>query len=89
LVFRVCIGSSFCGFLQVFFYILSMYLEAHCAFFDIYNIVYKKNIYRFVDFCAFFLFLDLFGVFFWYTSMYLGIVALALFMNYFTHKKKG
>ena len=66
-----------------------MYLEAYCAFFDIYNITYKKKSIALWIFVFFFLFLDLLGVFFWYTSVYLGIAALALFLNYFTHEKKG
>jgi hypothetical protein len=36
-------GFSFCGITLIFLYILSVYLEAHCAFFDIYNITYKKK----------------------------------------------
>jgi hypothetical protein len=36
-------GFSFCGITLIFLYILFVYLEAHCAFFDIYNITYQKK----------------------------------------------
>jgi hypothetical protein len=36
-------GFSFCGITLIFLYILSVYLKAHCAFFDIYNITYQKK----------------------------------------------
>jgi hypothetical protein len=40
-------GFSFCGITLIFLYILSVYLEAHCAFFDIYNITYQKKKMKF------------------------------------------
>ena len=36
-------GFSFCGITLIFLCIFFVYLEAHCAFFDIYNITYQKQ----------------------------------------------